>query len=62
MARTTFDAARTASRLGRGVRPSVASIGDLARMASAQDRVRFFNEVMQLRRLEKMPRLLAVGE
>jgi hypothetical protein len=29
-------------------------------MASAQDRERFFNEVMQLRRLEKMRRLLAV--
>src|SRR3954453_5215442 len=37
--------------LGRGLRPSVASIGDLARMFSAQDRERSLPEVMQLRRL-----------
>jgi hypothetical protein len=47
------DLRRKANRepLGRGVRPSVASIGDLARMASAYDRERFFGQVMQLRRL-----------
>jgi hypothetical protein len=42
--------------LGRGVRPSVASIGDLARMASAHDRERYLNEVMQLRRLTALER------
>ena len=42
--------------LGRGVRPSVASIGDLARMASAHDRERYLAEVMQLRRLTALER------
>jgi hypothetical protein len=42
--------------LGRGVRPSVASIGDLARMASAHDRERYLSEVMQLRRLTALER------
>jgi hypothetical protein len=47
------DLRRGANRepLGRGLRPRVASIGDLARMASALDRERFFVTVMQLRRL-----------
>jgi hypothetical protein len=47
------DLRRAANRepLGRGVRPSVASIGDLARMASAYDRERYFSQVLQLRRL-----------
>jgi hypothetical protein len=52
------DLRRAASRepLGRGVRPSVASIGDLARMISAlgdQDRV---PQLMQLRRLVELER------
>ena len=42
--------------LGRGVRPSVASIGDLARMASTYDRERYLAEVMQLRRLTALER------
>jgi hypothetical protein len=47
------DLRRAANRepLGRGVRPAVASIGDLARMASAYDRERHLGQVMQLRRL-----------
>jgi hypothetical protein len=47
------DLRRGANRepLGRGVRPAVASIGDLARMASAYDRERYLPQVMQLRRL-----------
>ena len=47
------DLRRAANRepLGRGVKPKVASIGDLARMASAYDRERFYSQVMQLRRL-----------
>jgi hypothetical protein len=52
------DLRRAASRepLGRGVRPAVASIGDLARMASAHDRERFLAQVMQLRRLRALER------
>jgi hypothetical protein len=42
--------------LGRGVRPAVASIGDLARMASAYDRERYLPQVMQLRRLTALER------
>ena len=42
--------------LGRGVRPAVASVGDLARMASAHDRERFLAQVMQLRRLTALER------
>ena len=37
--------------LGRGVRPSVASIGDLARMTSALGRENDFPKLQQLRRL-----------
>jgi len=52
------DLRRGASRepLGRGVRPAVASIGDLARMASAYDRERYLPQVMQLRRLTALER------
>jgi hypothetical protein len=47
------DLRRAANRepLGRCVRPRVASIGDLARMASAHDRERYLGEIRQLRRL-----------
>ena len=47
------DLRRAANRepLGQGVRPQVASIGDLARMASAYDRERYLDQVRQLRRL-----------
>jgi hypothetical protein len=52
------DLRRGANRepLGRGVRPAVASIGDLARMASAYDRERYLTQVMQLRRLTALER------
>ena len=52
------DLRRGANRepLGRGVRPSVASIGDLARMASAYDRERYLPQIMQLRRLTALER------
>ena len=52
------DLRRAANRepLGRGVRPDVASIGDLARMASAHDRERYLTQVMQLRRLTALER------
>jgi hypothetical protein len=52
------DLRRAASRepLGRGVRPAVASIGDLARMATAYDRERYLMQVMQLRRLTALER------
>lgn len=47
------DLRRAANRepLGRGVRPSVASIGDLARMSSALGRGEDIQELRQLRRL-----------
>ena len=52
------DLRRGANRepLGRGVRPAVASIGDLARMASAYDRQRYLPQLMQLRRLTALER------
>jgi len=52
------DLRRAANRepLGQGVRPSVASIGDLARMASAYDRERYLDQVRQLRRLTALER------
>ena len=52
------DLRRGANRepLGRGVRPAVASVVDLARMASAYDRERFLTQVMQLRRLTALER------
>ncbi len=52
------DLRRGANRepLGRGIRPSVASIGDLARMASALGNERHAEEVRQLRRLTALER------
>ena len=52
------DLRRGANRepLGRGVRPSVASIGDLARMASALGNERHAEQVRQLRRLTALER------
>jgi hypothetical protein len=52
------DLRRAANRepLGRGVRPSVASIGDLARMASALGTERQLDQVKQLRRLTALER------
>jgi hypothetical protein len=52
------DLRRGANRepLGQGVRPQVASVGDLARMASAYDRDRYHEQVRQLRRLTALER------
>jgi hypothetical protein len=52
------DLRRAANRepLGRGVRPSVASIGDLARMLSALGHEQRLPELMQLRRLVELDR------
>jgi hypothetical protein len=52
------DLRRKAARepLGRGVRPSVASIGDLARMLSALDHEQRLPELMQLRKLVELER------
>jgi hypothetical protein len=52
------DLRRAASRepLGRGVRPSVASIGDLARMVSALGDEERLPQLMQLRRLVELER------
>ena len=52
------DLRRGANRepLGQGVRPPVASVGDLARMASAYDRERYHDQVRQLRRLTALER------
>jgi len=53
------DLRRAASRepLGRGVRPSVASIGDLARMVSALGDEERIPQLMQLRRLVELERV-----
>lgn len=52
------DLRRAATRepLGRGVRPSVASIGDLARMVSALGDEERLPQLMQLRRLVELER------
>ncbi|MCP9487558.1 MAG: hypothetical protein MSC30_17060 [Gaiellaceae bacterium MAG52_C11] len=52
------DLRRAANRepLGRGVRPSVASIGDLARMISALGNEQQLGELRQLRRLVELER------
>ena len=52
------DLRRAATRepLGRGVRPSVASIGDLARMLSALQDEERIPQLMQLRRLTELER------
>jgi hypothetical protein len=52
------DLRRAATRepLGRGVRPSVASIGDLARMLSALQDEERIPQLMQLRRLAELER------
>lgn len=52
------DLRRAANRepLGRGVRPSVASTGDLARMASALGRESDYAQLRQLRRLTELER------
>jgi hypothetical protein len=52
------DLRRAANRepLGRGVRPSVASIGDLARMVSSLEDQNRLPQLMQLRRLVELER------
>jgi hypothetical protein len=57
------DLRRAASRepLGRGVRPSVASIGDLARMVSALGDDERLPQLMQLRRLVELERARTRG-
>ena len=54
------DLRRAASRepLGRGLRPSVASIGDLARMAAALGREHDLEPLRQLRTLAELERNL----
>ncbi len=55
------DLRRAATRepLGRGVRPSVASIGDLARMVSSLADEERIPQLMQLRRLVELERVRA---
>lgn len=57
------DLRRAATRepIGRGLRPSVASIGDLARMLAALDRERDLQPLQQLRRLRELERSLSRG-
>jgi hypothetical protein len=57
------DLRRAATRepLGRGVRPSVASIGDLARMLSALQDEERIPQLMQLRRLTELERARTRG-
>jgi hypothetical protein len=57
------DLRRAATRepLGRGVRPSVASIGDLARMLSALADERRLPQLMQLRRITELERARTCG-
>jgi hypothetical protein len=57
------DLRRAANRepLGRGVRPSVASVGDLARMVSALGHEERIPQLMQLRRLVELERARTRG-
>lgn len=57
------DLRRAATRepLGRGLRPSVASIGDLARMLAALGREQDLPQLEQLRRLRELERSLSRG-
>jgi hypothetical protein len=57
------DLRRAATRepLGRGVRPSVASVGDLARMVSALGEEGRLPQLMQLRRLTELERARTRG-
>lgn len=50
-----------AEPLGRGLRPSVASIGDLARMLAALGREQDLQPLQQLRRLSELERSLGHG-
>jgi hypothetical protein len=57
------DLRRAATRepLGRGVRPSVASVGDLARMLSALGDDKRIPQLMQLRRITELERARTRG-
>jgi hypothetical protein len=57
------DLRRGASRepIGRGLRPSVASVGDLARMLAALGREQDFEPLRQLRYLRELERSLVRG-
>ena len=57
------DLRRAATRepLGRGVRPSVASVGDLARMLSALGDEKRIPQLMQLRRITELERARTRG-
>jgi hypothetical protein len=57
------DLRRAATRepIGRGLRPSVASIGDLARMLAALGRERDLQPLQQLRHLRELERSLVRG-
>jgi hypothetical protein len=57
------DLRRAATRepIGRGLRPSVASIGDLARMLAALGRERDLPPLQQLRTLAELERSLIRG-
>ncbi len=57
------DLRRAATRepLGKGLRPSVASIGDLARMLAALGREQDLPQLEQLRRLRELERSLSRG-
>jgi hypothetical protein len=57
------DLRRAASRepLGQGLRPAVASKGDLARMLSALGRAEEAEKLRQLRRLIELERELGIG-
>jgi hypothetical protein len=57
------DLRRAATRepIGRGVRPSVASVGDLARMLSALQDEERLPQLMQLRRITELERTRTLG-
>jgi hypothetical protein len=57
------DLRRAATRepLGRGLRPSIASVGDLARMLSALQDEERLPQLMQLRRISELERTRARG-
>jgi hypothetical protein len=53
--------AATRERIGKGLRPSVASIGDLARMLAALGREQDLPPLQQLRTLAELERSLVRG-
>ena len=53
--------AATYEHLGKGVRPQVASVGDLIRMAGAHGTEPAMQQVIQLRKIAELQRELGVG-